>query len=175
MEACVNSIHLPCVGDALYSGTALTPSLFPLGRYFGVGRVKTFVASHPAMSLLPTWGCSCEPACRTRLACYTSLCSRLSALHTHAQRTITNTKWFDYKTIFEVRALTKRKPIKKSSFYIAQYPVRWAAQTAIHVWPSWQTCSFRHQLCLSVKHSSHAAITPTTESFTFPPLSIARY
>ena len=55
-------------------------------------------------------------------------------------------------------------------FYIAQYPVRWTAESALHfsspVHPSW--CSFRHQLGFSWKHSSHAAIT-------FPPLSVARY
>ena len=39
----------------------------------------------------------------------------------------------------------------------------------------WQTCSFRHQLDLSGKYSSHAAITRNDYSPTFPPLSIARY
>ena len=43
-------------------------------------------------------------------------------------------------------------------FYIAQYPVRWTAQTAVHVTP-WQTCSFRHQLDVSGRHYSHAEIT----------------
>ena len=42
-------------------------------------------------------------------------------------------------------------------FYIAQYPVRRTAQGTIHFTP-WQTCSFRHQLGFSWKHSSHAAI-----------------
>ena len=36
----------------------------------------------------------------------------------------------------------------------------------------WQTCSFRHQLGFSWKHSSHA---PTTTRSTFPPISIVRY
>ena len=40
-------------------------------------------------------------------------------------------------------------------FYIAQYPVRWTAQSPLH----WQTCSFQHQDYL----------------LTLPPLSIARY
>ena len=62
-------------------------------------------------------------------------------------------------------------PIKKGSFYIAQYPVRWTAQSASH----WHTCSFRHQIGFSGKHSSHAALRATTKSLTFPPLSIARY
>ena len=39
----------------------------------------------------------------------------------------------------------------------------------------WQTCSFRHQLDFSWKHSSHAAITHEYYSLTFPPPSIARY
>ena len=41
--------------------------------------------------------------------------------------------------------------------YITQYPVRWTAQIALHFTP-WQTCSFRHQLGFSGKHSSQAAI-----------------
>ena len=49
--------------------------------------------------------------------------------------------------------------VKKGSFYIAQYPVRWTAQSALHFCPPWQTCSFRHQLGFSGKHSSDAAIT----------------
>ena len=47
----------------------------------------------------------------------------------------------------------------KGSFYIAQYPVRWTAQSTLHFCPPWQTCSFRHQLGFSGKHSSDAAIT----------------
>ena len=39
----------------------------------------------------------------------------------------------------------------------------------------WQTCSLRHQLGFSRKHSSYAAITRNDYSLTFPPLSIARY
>ena len=45
----------------------------------------------------------------------------------------------------------------KVCFYIAQYPVRWTAQSALH-FTTWQTCSFRHQLGFSGKHSSHAAL-----------------
>ena len=50
--------------------------------------------------------------------------------------------------------------LKKGTFYIAQYPVRWTAQSALPFLPPppWQTCSFRHQLGFSGKHSSHAAI-----------------
>ena len=60
------------------------------------------------------------------------------------------------------------------------YPVRWTAQRALYVLPPWQTCSFRHQLGFSGKHSSDAVITrkflrATTKSLPFLPLSIARY
>ena len=54
---------------------------------------------------------------------------------------------------------SKRDDIQqKGSFYTAQYPVRRTAQSALHSAP-WQTCSFRHQLGFSGKHSSQAAIT----------------
>ena len=36
----------------------------------------------------------------------------------------------------------------------------------------WQTCSFRHQLNFSGKHSSKAAIAREDHSLTFPPLGI---
>ena len=52
----------------------------------------------------------------------TSLCSRLSAFDMQAQRTITNTKWFEYKTNIEVRTLTNRQPIQR---YIDQGRLRW--------------------------------------------------
>ena len=41
--------------------------------------------------------------------------------------------------------------------------------------PPRQTCSFRHQLGFSGKHSSHGAITRNDKSLTFPSLSKARY
>ena len=57
----------------------------------------------------------------------------------------------------------------KVCFYIAQYPVRWTAQSALHVTP-WQTWSLQHQLDFSGKHSSHAASTREYYLITFPPL-----
>ena len=49
--------------------------------------------------------------------------------------------------------------VKVVFVYIAQYPVRWTAQSALHFFClPWQTCSFRHQLGFSGKHSSDAAI-----------------
>ena len=41
--------------------------------------------------------------------------------------------------------------------------------------PPRQTCSFRHQLSFSGKHSSHEAIMREDYSQISPPLSIARY
>ena len=64
---------------------------------------------------------------------------------------------------------------RKGMFYIAQCPVHWTAQSALHILPSLQTCSFQHQLGFSGKHSRHAAITLEDYSLTFPPLYIARY
>ena len=61
----------------------------------------------------------------------------------------------------------------KVCFYIAQYHVCLTAQSALHFTP-WQTCSFRHQLDFSRKHSSHAAIMCEAYSLIFPPLSTAR-
>ena len=71
----------------------------------------------------------------------TSLCSRLSAFDMQAQRTITNTKWFDYNTTNEVRALTKRQPLQR---YIAQSPIRWFGHLlrSPHSHPAHATYSF---------------------------------
>ena len=62
----------------------------------------------------------------------------------------------------------------KECFYIAQYPVHWMLKTFLHFTPR-QTCSFRHQLDFSGKHSCHAANTREDYSLAFPPLSIGRY
>ena len=60
----------------------------------------------------------------------------------------------------------------KVVFYIVLGPLN-----ALHTFcPPWQTCSFRHQLGFSGKHSSHGQQLRTkTKSLTCPPLSIARY
>ena len=42
----------------------------------------------------------------------TTMCSRLSAFEMQAHRTITNTKWFEYKTSMEARTITNRQPIQ---------------------------------------------------------------
>ena len=66
---------------------------------------------------------------------------------------------FGENTRGEIEVVWTCKGKGKGSFYIAQYPVRWTAQSALHFCPPWQTCSFRHQLGFSGKHSSDAAIT----------------
>ena len=69
------------------------------------------------------------------------------------------------------------KLIKKVCFYIAQYRVSTplARSKRFTLFLPWQTCSFRHQLGFSWKHSSQAAITRNDYSLTCPPLCIARY
>ena len=57
---------------------------------------------------------------------------------------------------------------------ICFYPVRWPAHSTLHFTP-WHTCSFRHQLDICGKHSSHAEITRKDYSLTFPAPPIARY
>ena len=46
----------------------------------------------------------------------------------------------------------------KKGMFNMYYVICWTAQSALHFTP-WQTCSFRHQLDFSGKHSIHAAIT----------------
>ena len=50
------------------------------------------------------------------------MCSTLGAFDMQAQRTITNTKWFEYKTNMEVRTISNRQPIQR---YLAQGRLRW--------------------------------------------------
>ena len=57
--------------------------------------------------------------------------------------------------------------------YIAQYPVRWTDQTALHF--TAQTSSFRHQLDFFGIIQPRLLRANTVYSLTFPPLSIARY
>ena len=62
----------------------------------------------------------------------------------------------------------------KVCFYTAQYLVRWTALSALYFTP-WQTCSFRHQLDFSGKHSVTQKLRATTKSLTFSPLSIVMH
>ena len=64
----------------------------------------------------------------------------------------------------------------KGSFYIAQYPVRWTAQSALHFLPS--LADLFIPTPFSASPGSILAmqqLRATTKSLTFPPLSIARY
>ena len=64
----------------------------------------------------------------------------------------------------------------KGSFYIAQYPVRWTAQSASHFLPS-LTDLFIPTPFLASPGSilARQQLRAKTKSLTFPPLSIARY
>ena len=62
-----------------------------------------------------------------------------------------------------------KKKVKVRS-YIARYPVRRTAQSALH-FTSWQTCSFQSHLNFSGKHSATLQLHEDY-SFTFPPLSV---
>ena len=66
--------------------------------------------------------------------------------------------------------------VKKGSFYIAQYPVRCTAQSALHFLPS-LTDLFIPTPFSACPGSILAMqqLRATTKSRTFPPLSIARY
>ena len=57
----------------------------------------------------------------------------------------------------------------KGSFYIAQYPVRWTAQSALHFLP------FLADLFIPTSILATQQLRAKTKSLTFPPLSIARY
>ena len=89
----------------------------PLRRHSSISlETKLRVCRASVLSVL-LYGSECWPIS-------TSLCSRLSAFDMQAQRTITNTKWFEYKTNIEVRTLTNRQPIQR---YIAQGRLRWSS------------------------------------------------
>ena len=63
----------------------------------------------------------------------------------------------------------------KGSFYIAQYPVRWTAQSTLHFFaPSRPVHSNTNSASLGTILAMQQ-LRATTKSVTFPPLSIARY
>ena len=64
----------------------------------------------------------------------------------------------------------------KGSFYIAQYPVRWTAQSASHFLPSLTDLFFPTPFSASPGSIlARQQLRANTKSLTFPPLSIARY
>ena len=64
----------------------------------------------------------------------------------------------------------------KGSFYIAQYPVRWTAQSALHFLPSLTDLFIPTPFSASPGSIlAMQQLRATTKSLTFPPLSIARY
>ena len=64
----------------------------------------------------------------------------------------------------------------KGSFYIAQYPVRWTAQSALHFLPSLTDLFIPTPFSASPGSIlARQQLRAKTKSLTFPPLSIARY
>ena len=74
----------------------------------------------------------------------------------------------DRNMFFKLKEKSKSKVKVRS--YIARYPVRRTAQSALHFTP-WQTCSFQGHLNFSGKHSATLQLREDY-SFTFPPLSV---
>ena len=65
---------------------------------------------------------------------------------------------------------------KKGSFYIAQYPVRWTAQSALHLLPSLTDLFIPTPFSASPGSIlAMQQLRATTKSLAFPPLPIARY
>ena len=79
----------------------------PLWRHSSISLETKLRVYHASVLSVLLYGSECWPIS-------TSLCSRLSAFDIQAQRTITNTKWFEYKSNMEVRTLTDRQPIQRS-------------------------------------------------------------
>ena len=102
-------------------------------------KLRVYQASEISVLL---YGSECWPF-------FTSLCSRLRAFDMQAQRTITNTKWFEYKTNMEVRTLTNRQPLQR---YIAQGRLRW----------------FGHLLRSPLNHPAHATFNPRAVGWSIP-------
>ena len=75
--------------------------------------------------------------------------------------------------------LIESRPLKgkgKGSFYIAQYPVRWTAQSASHFLPSLTDLFIPTPFSASPGSIlARQQLRAKTKSLTFPPLSIARY
>ena len=64
----------------------------------------------------------------------------------------------------------------KGSFYIAQYPVRWTAQSALHLLPSLTDLFIPTPFSASPGSIlARQQLRAKIKSLTFPPLSIARY
>ena len=63
----------------------------------------------------------------------------------------------------------------KGSFYIAQYPVRWTAQSALHFLPSLRPVHSGTNSASLESILARQQLRAKTKSLTFPPLSIARY
>ena len=77
---------------------------------------------------------------------------------------------------FEMYVLCTVKKKGKGSFYIAQYPVRWTAQSASHFLPSLTDLIIPTSFSASPGSIlARQQLCAKTKSLTFSPLSIARY
>ena len=75
-----------------------------------------------------------------------------------------------------ITCLASGKKKGKGSFYIAQYPVRWTAQSALHFLPSLTDLFIPTPFSASPGSIlAMQKLRATTKSLTFPPLSIAMY
>ena len=68
---------------------------------------------------------------------------------------------------------SEKKKEGKGSFYIAQYPVRWTAQSASHFLPPLADLFIPTPTRLL--REARQKLRAKAKSLTFPPLSIARY
>ena len=91
------------------------------------------------------------------------------AAEVHSQRLPAGAQWLHTSTM--------HKPIfKKGSFYIAQYPICWTAQSPLHFLPSLTDLFIPTPFSTSPGSIlARQQLRSKTKSFTFPPLSIAKY
>ena len=89
---------------------------------------------------------------------------------------VSNEKILFYHNVAESQHVGKNGKKGKGSFYIAQYPVRWTAQSALHFLPSLTDLFIPTPFSASPGSIlARQQLRAKTKSLTFPPLSIARY
>ena len=109
------------------------------------GRLRKKVWDRRGIKLLK--GMAVDPSCSMQLShglrrAYTALQSsrhKTQPVPYKCLRIILSTKWQDMVPDTEVltpAGIPSIHTLKGSSFYIAQYPVRWTAQSALHVLPA---------------------------------------
>ena len=100
-------------------------------------------------------------------------CERVSTLLTHTQAFAFAHSECSHVVVEEEEYKLKKG---KGSFYIAQYPVRWTAQSALHFLPSLTDLFIPTPFSASPGSIlAMQQLRANTKTLTFPPLSIARY